>query len=181
MVSGRLLKAALPMLFALLLFACAASKPIESPPSSGISASPVYADQISVAADTPSPSPSRSPSHTPSLTPSPSVTATPAASAAIFSAGPIARADGSYYGAAAGFRGDVEVLVTLQGGYITQISVLSYVDDERLFDRAKSALIARVLSAQGVDVDVVAGATHSSDGILGAVANALGFSYTEIA
>lgn len=59
--------------------------------------------------------------------------------------------------------------------------MLSYVDDERLFDRAKSALIARVLSAQGVDVDVVAGATHSSDGILGAVANALGFSYTEIA
>ena len=181
MVSGRLLKAALPMLFALLLFACAASKPIESSPSSDISASPVYADQISVAADTPSPSPSRSPSHTPSLTPSPSVTATPVASAAILSAGPIARADGTYYGAAAGFRGDVEVLVTLQGGYITQISVLSYVDDERLFDRAKSALIARVLSAQGVDVDVVAGATHSSDGILGAVANALGFSYTEIA
>lgn len=109
------------------------------------------------------------------------MTATPTASAAILSAGPIARADGTYYGAAAGFRGDVEVLVTLQGGYITQIFVLSYVDDERLFDRAKSALIARVLSAQGVDVDVVAGATHSSDGILGAVANALGFSYTEIA
>ena len=181
MVFGRLLKAALPMLFALLLCACAASKPIAGSLSSGISASPVYADQISVAADTPSPSPSRSPSLTPRLTPSQSVTATPTASAAILSAGPIARADGTYYGAAAGFRGDVEVLVTLQGGYITQISVLSYVDDERLFDRAKSALIARVLSAQGVDVDVVAGATHSSDGILGAVANALGFSYTEIA
>ncbi|MDP3447508.1 MAG: FMN-binding protein [Eubacteriales bacterium] len=45
----------------------------------------------------------------------------------------------------------------------------------------KSTIIARVISAQDLEVDVVAGATHSSDGILGAVANALGFSYTAIA
>ena len=130
MLSRRLVQVGPPILFlTLVIYTCSAIKPIDGLLSGGIPGTPALAEQIALAARTPSPSPVR--------TPTPTVTATPAASATIVSAGPIALTDGSYYGTAKGFRGDVEILVTLQGGYITRVSVLSYVDDEKQFDRAK--------------------------------------------
>ena len=55
---------------------------------------------------------------------------------------------------------------------ITSIDILSSTDDEAFFNRAK-AVIDRIIASQSFDVDVVSGATYSSNGIIGAVKNAL--------
>ena len=86
-------------------------------------------------------------------------------------------ADGVYKGTGTGFRGTTTVSVTVAGGQITDITVDSYADDEQFFDRAKSGVIANILSQQSVQVDTVTGATFSSNGIIEAVTNALGLSY----
>ncbi len=113
---------------------------------------------------------------TPALTPTPSPvpTPTPEPTATLSGAGPISLADGTYSGTGTGFRGDTDVTVTVQNGYITAVKIDSYRDDEQYFSRAKSTIISRILSAQSVDVDTVSGATYSSNGILEAVADALG-------
>ena len=81
--------------------------------------------------------------------------------------------DGSYTGSAEGYRGQTSVQVTVQNGYITDITVLSTDDDAEFFNQAKSGVIAGILSAQSVSVDTVTGATFSSRGIIDAVSNAL--------
>ena len=83
-------------------------------------------------------------------------------------------ADGVYEGSAQGYRGPVNVKVTVSGGAITSIDVESYSDDEQFFSRAKSTVISEIISGQTTDVQTVSGATFSSRGIINAVANALG-------
>lgn len=86
--------------------------------------------------------------------------------------------DGVYTGTGSGFRGDITVEVTVEGGQITAITVVSSNDDKQFFDRAKSSIISDIISNQSVEVDAVSGATFSSNGIIEAVANALDISYT---
>lgn len=81
-------------------------------------------------------------------------------------------ADGVYKGSATGFSGPVTVAVTIIDKKITSIDILSSTDDEAFFNRAK-AVIDRIIASQSFDVDVVSGATYSSNGIIGAVKNAL--------
>lgn len=81
-------------------------------------------------------------------------------------------ADGVYKGSATGFSGPVTVAVTIMDKKITSIDILSSTDDEAFFNRAKG-VIDRIISSQSLDVDVVSGATYSSNGIIGAVKNAL--------
>ena len=81
-------------------------------------------------------------------------------------------ADGVYKGSATGFSGPVTVVVTIMDKKITSIDILSSTDDEAFFNRAKG-VIDRIISSQSFDVDVVSGATYSSNGIIGAVKNAL--------
>lgn len=81
-------------------------------------------------------------------------------------------ADGVYKGSATGFSGHVTVAVTIMDKKITSIDILSSTDDEAFFNRAK-AVIDRIIASQSFDVDVVSGATYSSNGIIGAVKNAL--------
>lgn len=81
-------------------------------------------------------------------------------------------ADGVYKGSATGFSGPVTVAVTIMDKKITSIDILSYTDDEAFFNRAKG-VIDRIIASQSFDVDVVSGATYSSNGIIGAVKNAL--------
>lgn len=81
-------------------------------------------------------------------------------------------ADGVYKGYATGFSGPVTVAVTIMDKKITSIDILSSTDDEAFFNRAK-AVIDRIIASQSFDVDVVSGATYSSNGIIGAVKNAL--------
>lgn len=81
-------------------------------------------------------------------------------------------ADGVYKGSATGFSGHVTVAVTIMDKKITSIDILSSTDDEAFFNRAK-AVIDRIIASQSFDVDVVSGATYSSNGIIAAVKNAL--------
>ena len=82
--------------------------------------------------------------------------------------------DGVYTGTGTGFKGSTTVQVTVENGNISEITVLSTDDDEEFFSRAKSAIINEILSRQSTQVDTVSGATFSSNGIIEAVANALG-------
>lgn len=81
-------------------------------------------------------------------------------------------ADGVYKGSATGFSGPVTVAVTIMDKKIISIDILSSTDDEVFFNRAKG-VIDRIIASQSFDVDVVSGATYSSNGIIGAVKNAL--------
>ena len=77
-----------------------------------------------------------------------------------------------YKGSATGFSGPVTVAVTIMDKKIISIDILSSTDDEAFFNRAKG-VIDRIIASQSFDVDVVSGATYSSNGIIGAVKNAL--------
>ena len=82
-------------------------------------------------------------------------------------------ADGVYTGSGSGFRGDISAQVTVEGGRITDVTILSSRDDSDFFQRAESGVIPAILQAQSVNVSAVSGATYSSRGILEAVADAL--------
>lgn len=82
--------------------------------------------------------------------------------------------DGVYTGTGEGFRGKIEVQVTVEDGYLSDITVLSFQDDQSFFQKAQSAVIQAILTEQTTDVSAVSGATFSSKGIMDAVADALG-------
>jgi len=117
---------------------------------------------------------------TPELTPTPApeATATPESTGVPETAGPFGLADGVYTGTGTGYRGETEVSVTIENGYITEIVIDAYGDDEPYFQRAKSTVLSAILTAQSPDVDAVSGATYSSNGIMEAVADALNAAFT---
>ena len=80
--------------------------------------------------------------------------------------------DGVYTGSGQGFNGPIRVRVTVSGGNITNIEILSHSDDAPYFNSAK-AVIGRLIGKPGKSVDTVSGATYSSRGIIDAVRNAL--------
>lgn len=82
--------------------------------------------------------------------------------------------NGTYTGSADGYRGEIDVTVTVSDGKISQISVYSYHDDIEFFEKAESRIIPAIIEAQDTDVSAVSGATFSSRGIIAAVENALG-------
>ena len=82
--------------------------------------------------------------------------------------------DGTYTGSAAGFRGNITVSVTISGGKIASISVVSAPGNDEPYLSTAKTLIAKVLAKQSPNgVDTVSGATYSSNGILNAIKNAL--------
>ena len=80
--------------------------------------------------------------------------------------------DGVYKGTGTGYAGEITVAVQIQDKEIVSIDILSSSDDAAFFNRAK-AVIDRIIEKQSLDVDVVSGATYSSNGIISAVKNAL--------
>lgn len=81
--------------------------------------------------------------------------------------------DGTYKGSANGYGGKVTVNVTVSKKTMTAIDVVSAPGEtDSFFQRAKG-VIDEMITAQSTDVDVVSGATYSSNGIIGAVKNAL--------
>ena len=128
-------------------------------------------DPISFAVDNSgeTPLPQLTPTPSPVVTPTPSPSPTPT-----IQPGPISLADGDYSGTGRGHKGDIDVTVTIVNGFITNINIDQYRDTKKYFSRAEGKMIDRVLGAQGVNVDTVSGATHSSEGILEAIADALG-------
>lgn len=82
-------------------------------------------------------------------------------------------ADGVYQGSAQGRNGPITVEVTVEGGVIADIEVISQSETPRYYEQAE-AVISSILSAGSPDVDAVTGATISSEAIKAAVAAALG-------
>jgi len=105
-------------------------------------------------------------------------TETTAASTTLDSTGLADLADGTYTGSGTGFRGETVVSVTVKNGQITSVTVTSYSDDEKYFSRAETQVISEIIANQTASVDAVSGATFSSNGIMEAVADALGLEYT---
>ena len=86
---------------------------------------------------------------------------------------PGAYKDGECFGKASAYNGNVEVKVTISGGKITAIDIVKTKDDEEYFFDAQKKVIPEILEKQSTDVDAVAGATTSSEGIAHAVQKAL--------
>lgn len=140
------------------------------------------------------PSPSVVPSVAPSASPSPSETAapteapTPAPSLpaeesvqepvsvfeeptpVTFSGAVLA--DGVYTGSGEGFKGTITVEVTVEGGAVTDISVVSYWDTPSYFEWALP-ILDQIQEEQSLEVDAVTGSTWSSAGLQAAVLDAL--------
>ncbi len=81
--------------------------------------------------------------------------------------------DGVYTGSAQGYGGTITVQVTVVGGQITAIEILSAPGETASFFSRAKGVIDRILAAQTWEVDAISGATYSSDGIKAAVENAL--------
>jgi uncharacterized protein with FMN-binding domain len=103
----------------------------------------------------------------------PVVAAGPAAGAA-----PATGAGTTVTGPAAETRwGPVQVQLALDGGTITDVEVVQYPDgngrDREINARAVPVLVAETLDAQSADVDMVSGATVTSEGYLESLQAAL--------
>ena len=81
--------------------------------------------------------------------------------------------DGECFGKASAYNGNVEVKVTISEGKITAIDIVKTKDDEEYFFDAQKKVIPEILEKQSTDVDTVAGATTSCEGICHAVEKAL--------
>lgn len=81
--------------------------------------------------------------------------------------------DGTYTGSARGFKGDIELEVVVSGGEISSIRVLNQSETETVGGAAFSELIDQALSAQGLVIDGVSGATVTSSGFKEAMRTAL--------
>lgn len=82
--------------------------------------------------------------------------------------------DGTYTGSGIGFKGrTTTVSVTISGGKVANIEIVSYGDDRKYFERASESVVQGILSKQSTEVDTVSGATYSSKGIISAVQDAL--------
>ncbi len=82
--------------------------------------------------------------------------------------------DGVYRGSGVGFAGAVTTVeVTVSGGRIASIGVVSYGDTTSYFLNARDPVISAIVAGQTTNVDTVSGATFSSNGIITAVRSAL--------
>jgi len=82
--------------------------------------------------------------------------------------------DGVYEGTGLGFGDDIVVQVTISGGRMTDISVLSADGEDKPYYKQAISVLDSMLSTQSTQVDTVSGATLTADGLIEAVADALG-------
>jgi len=82
--------------------------------------------------------------------------------------------DGEVFeGTAQGYRGPVTVQVTLNDGFITEISIIESAEDRQVGAAAMEELLDLVIFYNSTDIDVISGATESSRGFFEAVQNAI--------
>jgi uncharacterized protein with FMN-binding domain len=83
-------------------------------------------------------------------------------------------ADGTYYGSARGYAGNIRVRVVIKDHKMISIDVVEVeADDAPYVAKAKKGVISAMLKTQSLSVDSVSGATYSSNGIIKAVENAI--------
>lgn len=83
--------------------------------------------------------------------------------------------DGTYEGTAEGHNGPLTVEVIVVDQKITEVTVLEHEETEVASDPAIEEIPAAIVEHQSTKVDVVSGVTYSSNAIMAAVENALGF------
>ena len=84
-----------------------------------------------------------------------------------------AAASGPLTGTADGFMGPITVEVTMDGDTITGVTVVSNSETPSIAGNALEQIPAAIVAANSADVDIVAGATFTSNGIINAVKNAI--------
>ena len=82
-------------------------------------------------------------------------------------------AGGALTGTADGFMGPITVSVTMDGDTIAAVEVVSNSETPEIAGTALEQIPAAIVAANSADVDVVSGATYTSNGIINAVKNAL--------
>jgi uncharacterized protein with FMN-binding domain len=120
-----------------------------------------------------------------------STSSQPAASAESSAVAPVSSGTGTTSGSDTGstgtttFTGDsastrwgpVQVQITVAGGTITDVSVVDYPQgngkDQQVNARALPVLVQETLTAQSADIDMVSGATVTSDGYVQSLQSAL--------
>ena len=84
-----------------------------------------------------------------------------------------AAASGPLTGTADGFMGPITVEVTMDGDTITGVTVVSNSETPSIAGNALEQIPEAIVAANSADVDIVAGATFTSNGIINAVKNAI--------
>ncbi len=101
-----------------------------------------------------------------------------AAKETVAAAPPTGSSTGTVTGSVAQTRwGPVQVELTVDAGRITDVTVVQYPDgngrDREINDEALPELVQETLSAQSADIDMVSGATVTSDGYVESLQSAL--------
>jgi len=81
--------------------------------------------------------------------------------------------DGTYEGTGSGFLGDIVVSVTISGGQIAGIEVVSESETDNIGGAALPSYCDAVVDSQSLDIDVVSGASNTLRGFKEAVNDAL--------
>ncbi|OWZ83784.1 FMN-binding protein [Natranaerobius trueperi] len=82
--------------------------------------------------------------------------------------------DGTYETSAEGYGGNIYVEVTIIDGEITDIEIIDHEESEGISDPAFERIPKEVIEEQGVEgVDVVGGATKTSEALIEAIEEAL--------
>lgn len=81
--------------------------------------------------------------------------------------------DGTYTGSAQGFGGMVEVQIVIENGRIVSAKAVKYDDETPDYFKQAETIFDEVVKTQSMDVDVVTGATYSSNGIINGLKQAL--------
>ena len=87
----------------------------------------------------------------------------------------------SFEGEAKGANGPIKVSVTVDGDKINKIEVIESSETDGVSDLALKQIPEAIVKDQGLDVDVVSGASSTSNAIVDAVKDALGKSSVDVA
>ena len=81
--------------------------------------------------------------------------------------------DGTYTGEGEGFGGPISIEVTIKGGKVSAIDILSAEKEDGAYLEMAKDIIPIIIEKQTWDVDTISGATFSSTGIKNATQQAL--------
>lgn len=81
--------------------------------------------------------------------------------------------DGTFTGVGKGRSGEIKVEVVIKGGKITDIKTVSQQETPQFWKSVETELIPAIIEKNSADVDAIAEATLSSNGVLEAVKDAL--------
>ncbi|SDL92174.1 FMN-binding protein, partial [Halarsenatibacter silvermanii] len=88
--------------------------------------------------------------------------------------------DGLYTGVGQGYNDEIELEVKIEGGFISELNIIEHSDSDDLAVPAFEDLKNRVLAEQSPDIDIVSGATKSSEGFISALDEALTAAHGEV-